>query len=729
MNEYAYKQKACIRNKQPDCEAQAVIPSITVETVDGITNLANCLIHVTSTNTTYYVDDKHRVMITWAGPVNIPGYDMEENPNRYKNQIVTDTEAEIAVIYDKNGVGFTFGIRQDADFDEAVLAGVSAVLEEMVSDGTMKNLINQEVFGDINNRILAQAQDITSLEEAQANNVKKNEANSVSMNMLTQAVKDAMTGGSTPVVGIDSVGTEQLKDGSVTFTKLDDLLSDNLELEYESLEEGLTYVSGFYAVTGGQVGGNLNYYDTDPSTECVSVPLTKGKTYRFNGTSYSATFGLVIGTAVGSPVVGICPKNGKLNKDFYTEPLSDQQGSDYVFTVTDDGLSAFITRNKASSTNGISISVLNDTRGLYEVTKITTFDRDLELNTYRVLEPDYVHDGSFIIALSGDATKNPYRVRTLSDTRYKLKIYKLRNGHTYRVEGSQIYSNPGFELFDGSNIIQYISLESYITTAENYEYEFVATGDCFCVISDTPPSYSGVLYEKIHEDAPTTRLAGKTIAYNGDSITQSRTDTALVTYNGGAYPKLIADNTNSTYINFAKGGATLAYKSGGYRICRDIDNMNGDYDAIVFSGGINDYWQNIPLGTYNKTDYTGAIDDTTVCGALESIFRQAINKWCGKPIMFVITHKIYGTAYTQNTAGYTFEGLHDAIVGICDKYSIPYYDCYKEGGLNSYMSIMNTTYMTAGASGQPDYTHPNEAAYKRYYVPQVIKMLEDNLPY
>lgn len=71
MNEYAYKQKACIRNKKPDCEAQAVIPSITVETADGITNLANCFVHVTGINTTFYIDDKHRPMIIWAGPVEV----------------------------------------------------------------------------------------------------------------------------------------------------------------------------------------------------------------------------------------------------------------------------------------------------------------------------------------------------------------------------------------------------------------------------------------------------------------------------------------------------------------------------------------------------------------------------------------------------------------------------------------------------------------------------------
>lgn len=71
LNEYHYTMPACIRNKQPDCLAKAVIPSITIETTDGITNLANCFAHVTGINTTFYIDDKHRPMITWAGPVEV----------------------------------------------------------------------------------------------------------------------------------------------------------------------------------------------------------------------------------------------------------------------------------------------------------------------------------------------------------------------------------------------------------------------------------------------------------------------------------------------------------------------------------------------------------------------------------------------------------------------------------------------------------------------------------
>ena len=42
----------------------------------------------------------------------------------------------------------------------------------------------------------------------------------VTMSDLTQEVKTAMTGGSVAVVGVDAVGTENIKDGAVTIEKL-----------------------------------------------------------------------------------------------------------------------------------------------------------------------------------------------------------------------------------------------------------------------------------------------------------------------------------------------------------------------------------------------------------------------------------------------------------------------------------------------------------------------------
>lgn len=126
MNEYAYKQKACIRNKQPDCEAQAVIPSITVETVDGITNLANCFVHVSSTNTTYYVDDKHRVMITWGGLVSVKDYDFDANPLNLRNQIAYDETQGVVAIYDNKGDYYIFQLAQ-VDNDYNVLNNKPAI--------------------------------------------------------------------------------------------------------------------------------------------------------------------------------------------------------------------------------------------------------------------------------------------------------------------------------------------------------------------------------------------------------------------------------------------------------------------------------------------------------------------------------------------------------------------------------------------------------------------------
>ena len=141
MNEYCGCKLGRIKEIEPTCDSTAVIPSITVESVEGITNLANCLVHVNDINTTFYVDDKHRVMITWAGPVDIPGYDMENNPNGYRDQIITDIEKGIAVIYDRHGKGFTFGIYQSLDADGSVTQAINDKLDEMAADGTLEDII------------------------------------------------------------------------------------------------------------------------------------------------------------------------------------------------------------------------------------------------------------------------------------------------------------------------------------------------------------------------------------------------------------------------------------------------------------------------------------------------------------------------------------------------------------------------------------------------------------
>lgn len=81
----------------------AVIPAITVEDVSGIKNIADCFVHVSNINTTFYIDDKHRMMITWAGPVEANDYDYENNPLNLRSQVVYDFENNRAIYYNKIG--------------------------------------------------------------------------------------------------------------------------------------------------------------------------------------------------------------------------------------------------------------------------------------------------------------------------------------------------------------------------------------------------------------------------------------------------------------------------------------------------------------------------------------------------------------------------------------------------------------------------------------------------
>lgn len=102
-SEYGPQVQACLKAEQPKCPFTAVIPAITVEDKTGIKNLSACLVHVANINTTFYIDDKHRMMITWAGPVEVNSYDFATNPLGLRSQMAIDYEAGKAAYY--NAVG------------------------------------------------------------------------------------------------------------------------------------------------------------------------------------------------------------------------------------------------------------------------------------------------------------------------------------------------------------------------------------------------------------------------------------------------------------------------------------------------------------------------------------------------------------------------------------------------------------------------------------------------
>ena len=94
-----------------------------------------------------------------------------------------------------------------------VQAEINAKLDQMAQDGSFEPLLNV-VFTDYYNQL----KDYT--DSQLDSKVDKNGTGQITVNNLSQAVKEMMTGGSVAVVGVNSVGSENIIDNSINYQKL-----------------------------------------------------------------------------------------------------------------------------------------------------------------------------------------------------------------------------------------------------------------------------------------------------------------------------------------------------------------------------------------------------------------------------------------------------------------------------------------------------------------------------
>lgn len=95
--------KATIQKMEQTCSAWAVIPSYTVASSVNLQGLRNAFVHVSDINTTYYIDNQLRRIITWKGPVFQDNYDYENNPLSLVDQLVYDGANNRIIIFNQQG--------------------------------------------------------------------------------------------------------------------------------------------------------------------------------------------------------------------------------------------------------------------------------------------------------------------------------------------------------------------------------------------------------------------------------------------------------------------------------------------------------------------------------------------------------------------------------------------------------------------------------------------------
>jgi len=245
------------------------------------------------------------------------------------------------------------------------------------------------------------------------------------------------------------------------------------------------------------------------------------------------------------------------------------------------------------------------------------------------------------------------------------------------------------------------------------------------VVSDTTQYYETVT-DQVKASAISAKYAddplyGKKIGAVGDSITIGTYSVPNMTY---VYQ--IANAHNMTVDNQAIWGSVFptGKTQGGNpqgSIYSQILSVSDDCDMLIISGGINDadyqedasYWGSVSGG------YDATLDVTTFCGAFEGTLKAALDKFKGKPILFVFEHRM--TQEYQSQYGQHFEDVQYLLmVEMLNKWGIPYVDLF-----HNMPSIKLTPGYITLYSFDDKGVHPNVAGYRKFYTPRVESALEE----
>lgn len=210
-------------------------------------------------------------------------------------------------------------------------------------------------------------------------------------------------------------------------------------------------------------------------------------------------------------------------------------------------------------------------------------------------------------------------------------------------------------------------------------------------------------------DPTSNKLLNKKVIFFGDSITAG----------DGSWADFNTIRLNNDMIgggNYGVGGSTYSVKSDSnnsnciYNRIKYIHGFVTERDAnyIILEGGVNDAFQNLPLGSMlDKADFTTECDTSTFAGAFEMAIRYVLTNWRGAKVGFIANSKI---PRLPSLGTYM-----DMAKEICNKYSVPVLDLFNESGICAGIQIINESYfgidsVEIGHGG----THPTKEGYALY---------------
>ena len=404
---------------------------------------------------------------------------------------------------------------------------------------------------------------------------------------------------------------------------------------------------------------------------------------------------------------------GSLPIDAFMVCLSDDYPSSYVGYYKRTGLGYLLNDEQISEVNELIKEYVRDIPN-YFIPSVNLFNKDDERNINGYYKGTLVSSTNYILT-------HPIKIE--KGITYKMPKKSEMGGNANKVavcdkEGNIIKSaiatiNENFILYtaedDGFarfNAGYKSKIDTFMVCKENeYPSEFIPFGD---TLVDVRIPSSSIMAININP------LYGKKLSVDGDSIC------AGAGYKGG-YAKIIGERNNMTVQNLAVGGGTLAtetYSSNGsarHWISSSMDSLSEDADYIIIEGGLNDAES---LGVITD-GYDSSLDQTTFCGASETICKKLISKFHGKKYGFIIAHRYGGFNYAIEG------GRVQLLIQIFEKWGIPYLDLNRllpdfQKLYNSTipeLKLVSTTYFV-------DSEHPNEQGYNKYFCDKIEEWMK-----
>ena len=201
-------------------------------------------------------------------------------------------------------------------------------------------------------------------------------------------------------------------------------------------------------------------------------------------------------------------------------------------------------------------------------------------------------------------------------------------------------------------------------------------------------------------------LKGKKLFVGGDSIMYGRGS------GGYAIGEYLRDKYSMVLTKGAVTGATLS-TSFDNSICTRMAALTGDFDVIIFDGGVNDKSKGYELGTITNK-FEDNFDTTKVIGALEKICRYLVLNYPRAIKLFVISNEMTTSTYATNKPQIEYM---EALIPVLNKWGIPYVNMLHTS-IKAFNEDYNNTYFY-----QSDKLHPNSLGYETFYFGKIEQAL------